>query len=56
MLREPKFMSEGYAYIDDETEKWRLKKDAPEWAKKEFEEFFNLVKSESDDNDFVTQY
>lgn len=56
MLEEPKFMSEGYAYIDDKTEKWCLKENAPEWAKREFEEFFGLVKSEPDDNDIVTQY
>lgn len=56
MLEEPKVMSEGYAYIDNETEEWHLKEDAPEWAKKEFEDFFNRVKSKPDDNDIVTQY
>ena len=56
MLGEPKCIAEGYAYIDDETEKWCIKEDAPNWAKIEFEEFFRLVKSEPDDNNVVTKY
>lgn len=54
MLKSP----DGYEYwyIDDETEKWCIKEDAPNWAKKEFEEFFRLVKSEPDDNNVVTKY
>lgn len=56
MMGEPKCITEGYAYIDDETEKWCIKEDAPDWAKKEFEGFFGLVKSKPDDNDVVTKY
>lgn len=56
MIGEPKCIAEGYAYIDDETEKWCVKENAPDWAKKEFEEFFGLVKSEPDDNNVVTKY
>lgn len=55
-MEEPRVISEGYAYIDDETETWKLKEDSPEWAKKEFEEFFGLLHGEPDDNDVVTQY
>lgn len=34
-------MPEGYKYwyIDDESEMWCIKEDAPEWAKKEFVEY-----------------
>lgn len=56
MIGEPNCIAEGYAYIDDETEKWCIKEDAPDWAKKEFEEFFGLVNSEPDDNNVVTKY
>lgn len=45
-------MPDGYSYwyIDDATEKWCIKEDAPEWAKKEFEEFFDLVNPVPDQN------
>lgn len=56
MMGEPKFMLEGYAYIDDETEKWCIKEDAPEWAKKEFEEYFGMLKKEPDDNGEITEF
>jgi hypothetical protein len=56
MMGEPKVISEGYAYIDDKTEKWCLKEDAPDWAKREFEEFFGAINAEPDDNDIVTMY
>lgn len=54
MLAEPKFMSEGYAYLDGE--KWCIKEDAPDWAKKEFEEFFGLLEKQEDDNGIITNY
>ena len=54
LLKEPKGIV--FWFIDDETEKWCIKEDAPDWAKKEFDEFFGLVKSEPDDNDVVTKY
>lgn len=56
MMGEPKCIQEGYAYIDDESETWCIKEDAPEWAKKEFKEFFDLVNPKPDDNDVVTVY
>ncbi len=30
-----------YWYLDREAKKWRIRDDAPEWAKEEFEEFYN---------------
>lgn len=56
MMTEPKFMIEGYAYIDDKTEQWCIKEDAPEWAKKEFDEYFKLLKKEDDDNGVITDF
>ncbi len=55
-MEEPKCISEGYAYIDSETEEWCIKDDAPDWAKKEFEEFFQAVNPKPDDNNIVTEY
>ena len=56
MLGEPKCIQEGYAYIDDKTEKWCIKEDAPDWAKKEFAEFQKMANPEPDDNDIITMY
>lgn len=56
MLKEPKCIEQGYAFIDDETEKWVLKEDAPNWAVKEFNKFFGLLASQPDDNGVVTKY
>lgn len=56
MLEMPRFIEEGYSYLDEETEEWRLKEDAPEWAVKEFEEFNKLLGAQPDDNGIVTQY
>ena len=36
----PGFMKEKWQYLDSETETWKLKPDAPAWAKKEFEEYY----------------
>ena len=56
MLERPKCIEQGYAYIDDETEKWVLKEDSPDWAVKECNEFFGLLASQPDDNDITTKY
>lgn len=54
MLSEPKgieywFLAEG---------EYQIKDDAPDWAKKEFEEYQNVMKSSNkpDDNGLITQY
>lgn len=56
MLEEPRYIREGYEYLDKETEEWRIKDDAPDWAKKEFEEFMKKVNPEPDDNGLITHY
>lgn len=56
MIEEPRFIREGYAYIDSKTEEWCLKEDAPEWAVKEFEEFFQAVNPKPNDNNIMTVY
>lgn len=40
-LVEPKFLREGYGYYDNDGLK--VKEDAPEWAKKEYNEFMNEI-------------
>ena len=55
-MKEPRFMTERYAYIDEKTEQWKLKDDAPDWAKQEFDEFFQKVNPKPDENGIVTQY
>ena len=44
-----------YHYIGED-EQWHIKDDAPEWAKKEFEEFQKMLSEEPDENGIVTQY
>lgn len=56
MLEEPRFMQEGYEYWDEDAEEWCIKDDAPEWAKKEFKEFYARIQAKPDDNGIVTQY
>lgn len=56
MLEEPECIKQGYAFVDDETEKWVLKENAPDWAVKEFNEFFGLLASQPDDNGVITKY
>ena len=46
----PKGMDK-YWYIDEKDERWKIKDDAPEWAKKEFKEFYNR---EADENGIIT--
>ena len=43
-MSEPRFSKEGYDYIGED-EQWHIRDDAPEWAKKEFEEFFAMIES-----------
>ena len=53
-MEEPRFIQEGYEYLGDD-EKWHIREDAHDWAKKEFEEFYNQVDSISDKNDKLIQ-
>lgn len=54
-MPEPRFSQEGYDYLG-ENEKWHIKDDAPEWAKKEFEEYYAKITSEPDEDGVITQY
>lgn len=54
-MKEPEFIKEGYAYINED-EQWAIKNDAPDWAKKEFEDFFKSVNPTPDENGVITQY
>lgn len=47
---------EEYEYIDDKTEKWCIKDDAPDWAKKKFEELQKMVEPVPDENGIITLY
>jgi hypothetical protein len=42
----PRFAAEGWDYYDEKTQTFRLKPDAPYWAKDEFDEFYRTGKFE----------
>ena len=42
-----------YQYIDGDTEKWRIRDDAPDWAKKKFKELREMVEPVPDENDMI---
>jgi hypothetical protein len=42
----PLFAHEGWDYYDDKTNTFKLKPNAPNWAKKEFENFYGSDESE----------
>lgn len=50
----PRFMGEGYAYIGED-EQWHIRDDAPDWAKKEFEEFFAMINPGPSEDGIVVQ-
>lgn len=54
MLNEPEGMK--YWYIDEKTEKWNIRDDAPEWAKQEFHEFQKAVNPDPDKDGIITNY
>lgn len=54
-LSRPKYLDHDYAFIGDD-EQWHIKEDAPDWAKKEFDEFMRLASPEPDENGLITQY
>lgn len=51
----PEFIIEGHEFFNEETEQWELKPNAPEWAKKEFKEFYKSINPEPDENGIVYQ-
>lgn len=52
MLKEPEGMK--YWYIDPKTEKWKIKDNAPEWAKVEFKEYQKAVNPDPGEDGTVT--
>jgi len=59
-LEMPKFEEEGYDYYEDsyfgEDGKRHLRDDAPEWAKKEFEDYYAKLHPEPDEDGIIIQY
>lgn len=51
-MAEPKYMQKGYAYIGEDGH-WHITEDAPDWAKKEFEEFNAMVNPDPDEDGLV---
>lgn len=51
---EPRFMKEGYNYIGED-EQWHIRENAPDWAKKEFEEYMAMVNPVPDKDGVVVQ-
>lgn len=45
-----------YEYIDEDTEKWCIRDDAPDWAKKKFKELREMVEPVPDKNGMITLY
>lgn len=54
-LMMPKFIEEGYHYRD-ELGMIRVKPDAPEWAKKDYEEYIKKLHPVPDENGLIIQY
>jgi hypothetical protein len=52
MMQQPKGLE--YWYTDEKTGGWRIKEDAPGWAKNEFEEYQRIMNQKPDENDIVT--
>lgn len=50
-----RFIQEGYEYFGEDG-KWHLKEDAPDWAKKEFEEFYAKINPTPNESGMITQY
>lgn len=41
MMAEPRGIE--YHYFDEKTHTWKIKEDAPQWAKEEFEEYQKII-------------
>lgn len=44
MLIVPEFKIKGFEYFDEETKKYKLKEEAPQWAKEEFQQYIKDLK------------
>ena len=47
-MLKPRFLLEDWGYYDKKEKKYKLKPDAPEWAKEEYEDFYKKVLPDSD--------
>ncbi|MEG0360254.1 MAG: hypothetical protein RR537_07670 [Longicatena sp.] len=56
MIEEPRSIKEGYVYIDEESEQWKLKANAPAWAVDDFKQFMKQVNPSEDKNGTITNY
>lgn len=54
-LEMPRFMQEGYEYLGED-EQWHIKDDAPEWAKREFAEFYGKLNPKPDEGARVMRF
>lgn len=50
----PRFIQEGYEYLGED-EQWHIRDDAPDWAKKEFEEFYAKIVHIPDEDGLIAQ-
>ncbi|NBI73263.1 hypothetical protein D3Z50_19895 [Clostridiaceae bacterium] len=48
------FMQDGYEYLGEDGQ-WHIKDDAPEWAKKEFDEFNAMINPIPDEDGLIIQ-
>ena len=56
MIAEPRFVKEGWLDDSKPYEGWKLKENAPEWARKEFEQFLETTVEEPDEHGRIRIY
>ena len=49
-----RFIEEGYEYLGEDGQ-WHIKDDAPDWAKKEFKEFYAMINPVPDKDGLIIQ-
>lgn len=54
-LEMPQFIKEGYSYLGKDGRR-HLRDDAPDWAKKEYKEFYAKLNPEPDEDGVIVQY
>lgn len=52
-MEKPRFMEENYHYFD-ENDNLKIKDNAPQWAKEEYEEFIKLIFPVADEDGVAT--
>lgn len=56
MIAEPRFVKEDWLDDSKPYEGWKLKENAPEWAKEEFEQFLETTVEEPDEHGRIRIY